>query len=441
MPVVPLPSLITWLNGTSFFTAALYSRTVFKKPSGFTPSSLVASSSSVLALTLVMNLIRYSERKQFADLGIEHLPCELRRLLQHCAAVFRVSERMKIGAFVDEALAVGVDQQAEDVAVLLELIADRHVAELGRIAIPAGGMTARPVAVGCCADVERHVESVALVEARAAHFAEFPARAEVARAHFGVRLEAAAREHHRFRAQFDRLAFVLRAHAGYACAVEYQRRYARVVLNRNAVLQRRLVEIIDEAGAAAVDFDRHVAEVHALAVDHARLPAVVQDELGALGAQPRHGLEALRDQDFGKIGIGAETGEPEQHVEEFVGGVGAEIAVGGFLVGDVGDAPQIFEAFVREAHHAAGEAAVAAVLVFGGRFEDQNFGAVFLRGERCAQRRVAFAYYDDIVFHVFQASWLNPSWKGVITKRSGQDLQVRGRGSGRVRSMHELTVL
>ena len=62
--------------------------------------------------------------QEFADLGIEHLPRELRRLLQHRAAVFRVSERMKIGAFVDEALAVGVDQQAENIAVFLELIAD-----------------------------------------------------------------------------------------------------------------------------------------------------------------------------------------------------------------------------------------------------------------------------------------------------------------------------
>src|SRR5262249_58472177 len=109
---------------------------------------------------------------------------------------FGVGEGMKVQAFVDEALAVRVDQQAEDVAVLLELIAHALVAELGRVEVPAGGVAARPVAAWLSADRERHAQAVAHVEAGAAHLGELPAGPEIARAPFGVGLEAAAGEHH-----------------------------------------------------------------------------------------------------------------------------------------------------------------------------------------------------------------------------------------------------
>ncbi|MNC93337.1 hypothetical protein D3C83_99430 [compost metagenome] len=67
-PTVHLPSLTVWSNGTSFFTAALYSRTVFRNCSALTPSSFGASSSSEPALSLVTNLMRYSERRSFVTL-------------------------------------------------------------------------------------------------------------------------------------------------------------------------------------------------------------------------------------------------------------------------------------------------------------------------------------------------------------------------------------
>ena len=59
------------------------------------------------------------------------------RLLQHHAAVFRVGVIAEIGALVDEALAVGVDHDAERIGVLLEMVADREVAEFRRVAVPA----------------------------------------------------------------------------------------------------------------------------------------------------------------------------------------------------------------------------------------------------------------------------------------------------------------
>src|SRR4030095_8147575 len=60
--------------------------------------------------------------QQILDLGIENLPRELPGLLQNLAAVLGVGKRVKIPALVHEALAIGIDEEPEDVAVLLELV-------------------------------------------------------------------------------------------------------------------------------------------------------------------------------------------------------------------------------------------------------------------------------------------------------------------------------
>src|SRR5215212_6444755 len=61
-PVVPRPSLIFGLNGTSFCTAALYFLISSRNASELTPSSFLANSSIVLADCLVTRLMRYSSR-------------------------------------------------------------------------------------------------------------------------------------------------------------------------------------------------------------------------------------------------------------------------------------------------------------------------------------------------------------------------------------------
>ena len=90
--------------------------------------------------------------------------------------------------------------------MLLEIVADRQVAELRRVAVPADRVAARPVAGRHGADVQRHLDAVAGVEAGAAHLGEVPARAEIARAHLGIGLEPAAGQHHAFRLHLDGLA-------------------------------------------------------------------------------------------------------------------------------------------------------------------------------------------------------------------------------------------
>ncbi len=125
---------------------------------------------------------------------VENLPGELARLLEDDAAVFGVGVVAEVGALVDEAPAVRIDHDAERIGVLLEAVADREVAEFRRVEVPADRVAARPVAVRRGADVERHADAVAGVEARAAHLGELPAGPEIARAPFGVGFEAAARQ-------------------------------------------------------------------------------------------------------------------------------------------------------------------------------------------------------------------------------------------------------
>src|SRR5262249_37395726 len=108
----------------------------------------------------------------------------------------------------------------ERIGVLLELVADREVAELRRVHLPLHGVAARPVAARRGADVGRHADAFAGVEAGAAHLGEIPARPEIARAPLGIGLEAAAGEHDRLAVQVALDAVAADAHAGDAHTVE-----------------------------------------------------------------------------------------------------------------------------------------------------------------------------------------------------------------------------
>src|SRR5690606_20684159 len=110
---------------------------------------------------------------------VEDLPCELAGLLQDHPAVARVGVVAEVVAFVEEAPAFGVDADSPRIRVLLESVADGEVAELGRVALPCDGVAARPVAHGRGADRERHLDSVAGVEARPANLRQLPTGAQV----------------------------------------------------------------------------------------------------------------------------------------------------------------------------------------------------------------------------------------------------------------------
>ena len=178
--------------------------------------------------------------QQMQHLGIEHLPGGLRRLLEDGAAVLGIGVVAEIGALIDEAAAGGVDDDAEGIGMLLEIVADGEVAEFGRVAVPGHGMAARPIAARHGADLERHADAVAGVEARAAHLGEVPAGAEIARAPFGIGLEAARGQHHRLGGDVEAALAVADMDADDAALVEQQVQHAGAVMDGDAVAPRGL---------------------------------------------------------------------------------------------------------------------------------------------------------------------------------------------------------
>ncbi len=364
---------------------------------------------------------------QMLHLLVENLPGELAGLLQHHAAVLGIGVVAEVGALVDEALAGGVDQDRERIGVLLELVADREVAELGRVHLPLHRVAARPVAARAGADVHGHADAVAVVEAGAAHLGEVPAGSEIAGAPLGVGFEAAAGEHHRLGLELALDAVVADAHARHPHAVEQEAERAGPVADADAALGGGIGEHLDQAGAAADRLDRQPAPELELAVDLERLPAVDRDEADALVAHPAEGVEAPRHQQLDQVRIGAVLRHPRHVVEELIGGIGAEIGLGDFLRGEVGHQRlDVVDAVVDDAHRAGGEAAVAAGLVLRRRFQHQHRGALLLRRERRAKRRVAAADDDDIDFRLRHSEPLTLFRRAPPPPRHGPSTSPRG---------------
>src|SRR5262249_20599244 len=147
------------------------------------------------------------------------------------------------------------DHDAPRIAVLLKIVADRQIAELRRIAIPADRVAARPVSGRLRADVERHLDAVAGVETRAAHLGELPAGPEITCAHFRVGLKAAGGEHDALRLDLAGLAGVAHANALHAVVIGNQAEPARLVDEVDAVLARDFGPRRNQSGTAAPAFD------------------------------------------------------------------------------------------------------------------------------------------------------------------------------------------
>src|SRR5262249_14736428 len=197
--------------------------------------------------------------QEVQHLLVEHLPCELPGLREHHTAIFRVGVVTKIRSLIDEALTVCIQHDAERVRVLLEAVADGKIAELRRVSVPADRVPAGPVAIGHGADVERHLDTVAGIETRAAHLRELPAGAEVARAPLAVRLETAGGEHYRLRAHIACPSALAHPHAANPVVVDGQRKGARLKGNGDVLFPCRRSKRRDQPRSAAYRLDRKPA--------------------------------------------------------------------------------------------------------------------------------------------------------------------------------------
>ncbi len=284
------------------------------------------------------------------------------------------------------------------IGVLLELVAHGEIAELGRVPLPAHRVAAGPITHGRGADVERHLDHVAGVEARAAHLGELPARSEIARAPLGVRLEAAARKHHALRTHFDGSAVLLDAHAVHAVVIGDQRDRACRIPDLHAVLLRGLGPGLHQSFAAAPGFDRESAPELELAVDLECLAAVDRHEPHALLAHPQQRRVALSDENLGQVGIAPVLRDPAHVVEELVRGIGAEVGARDLFLGEIGhELAQVLHAVIDHTHRACREACVAACLVLPRAFQHEHTLAGFPCRQRGAERGVTGPDDDDVV--------------------------------------------
>ena len=158
------------------------------------------------------------------------------------------------------------------------------------------------------------------------------------------------------------------------------------------------VSMSTRPGPPPTDFDREAAPELELAVDLEGLAAIDRNEAHALLAHPDERVEAARDQKLDQVGIGAVLRHPRHVVEELVRGVGAEIGGVDLALGEVGHQRlDVVDAVVDDAHRAGGETAVAAGFVFRRGLQHQHLGALLLRRQRRAERRIAGTDHDDVI--------------------------------------------
>ena len=130
--------------------------------------------------------------QQRAGLAVENLIGRAPRQAQHFPAALRIGVAEEVLAFVDEAPAVDVDHDAVGIRVAVLVGAF----DVGRLRVDQHRVAAAPMADRLGAEAQRQTEHLAGVIARAANFHQIPARTEIARAHFGIGLEAAGSQDH-----------------------------------------------------------------------------------------------------------------------------------------------------------------------------------------------------------------------------------------------------
>ena len=195
-----------------------------------------------------------------------------------------------------------------------------------------------------------------------------------------------------------------------------------------------LVQRIDQPGTAAPGLDGEPAPELELAVHLEGLAAPDRREAHPLLAHPEEGVARPRDQELDHVGIGAVLGDPGHVVIELVLGVGAEIGVGDFLVGEVGHQRlEVVDPVIDHPHRARGEARVAARLVLVRALQHQHAGAVLLRRQRRADRRVAGADHDDIELGIAHSNLSNKAHAGRAVPAGRRLPDCRNRAPGAIR--------
>ena len=270
--------------------------------------------------------------QQVVDLLVEHLPGDLPGLGQDPRSVPGVGVVAEIGALVDEPLARRVDDDPERVAVLLETVTDREIAELGSVAIPCDRVAAGPVAGGRRSGLERHTDPVPGVVPGAAHLGQIPARAQVARPPLGVGLEATGREHDGVGLEVATMPLDGASHALHDTAIGRltadELEPSRLVVHRDAQPLGLVEQVVHESGATADHLEDRAAPEREASLVAERLAAVAGREPHAMIPHPAQGRVAVRGEDVGQVGVAPVVGDPPEGRHEVLSRVRAEVRVG-----------------------------------------------------------------------------------------------------------------
>ena len=234
---------------------------------------------------------------------------------------------VEVQAFIDVALAFGVDEEPERVVVLLELVADREIAIGRSVDVPRHRMGTGPMAVGPCADRHRHVEPGAHIESRTAHPRHFPTGAKVLCPHFRIGLEAAAGEHHSAGPDRDRRASVFRDDAREPPIFTDETGGGRLIENRDAAPLHIGIERVEQLRPAAPDVQCETAPEFEFSVDLVGLPSQPRPQLHTLLGDPFGSVQTAAHENFQEIRVGPVLGQREKVVKKLVLRVGSKVDV------------------------------------------------------------------------------------------------------------------
>ncbi len=333
--------------------------------------------------------------QQRTGFAVENLIGRAPRQAQHFAAALRVGVAEKILAFVDKAPAVDVDHDAVGIriAVLVGTL------DVGRFRIDQHRMAAAPVADRLRAEVHGQTEHLARVVARAANFHQIPARAEIARAHFRIGLEAAGGKHHGAAREIDQS--FRRLHpdtGGPALGIDGQSRRLRFVDDLDAVFLRGRKQHLDQAEAAVVHRNDSARRKFDFSAHLHRVSAGGKNPFDAHVRQPARRSIRLIDENIGELFVGGILGHLHHIFEKFRVGIGPDLHLGRFFIRQVRQhRTHIVQIVVTESEAATGKTRVSAARFLRTFVQKQHAHFLLPRRQGCGQSRVAGADHDHVI--------------------------------------------
>ncbi len=173
----------------------------------------------------------------------------------------------------------------------------------------------------------------------------------------------------------------------------------RLVADLDARPLRAGQQKLHQAGAAAHRLDGDAAIEAVLAFDQVGLTAEHRHEANAVLGQPGHRRARLVDQGPGQVLVRLVVGDLHQLVVEVLAVVRRQVDLHPLGVREVGQdiLGDVVEPFVGEAKATGGEIGIAALLLLRCLFQHQYPGAIFVRADRRAERRVAGAHHHHVV--------------------------------------------